>query len=330
MRIRLVGSTELRPPVAETYGDEPEPVDPPDPGDAPDPIILTLEDGAIFHRSEYLILGYNRFDVMCVGAVGGYGSGYRWTKENGGQRQYYGGAGGGGGAQRITGRLALLPSSIPVEVGAAVTAPPVFPTWEDPTVPDWESLVAGVDGGPSAFGDICKASGGKGGSPAPEYSELGANNGGNGGDGGKGASLVAGGGGAAGMPDHGEWNPVTKIGEGGGGGRGGGVSYPTNAPFDGGDAWTYQDEVHNAQSGGHGSISDDDLFKGPLDPRDNQHFAYWVRMAGDAVDSDEADVPVIPGFGGGANVQAITGESQVYGSLNGISSGIVVIKLYHA
>lgn len=331
MRMRLVGSTEARPPVAETYGDEPDPVDPPpEPGPGPDPLVLYLEDGDVFHRSEYLILGYNRFDVMCVGAVGGFGSGYRWTKDNGGQRQFYGGGGGGGGAQRVTGRLALLPSSVPVAVGAASTPPPYFETFEDPFAPSPGYLLPGVDGGPSSFGTICKASGGKGGAAAVVTSTSGS--GGAGGEGGIGGSLIAGGGATGWLQPHGEWNPITKIGEGGMGGNGGGVLYPTNngEPFIGGDSWRQQYSETNAQSGSKGSISDDSLYEGPLDPRVDQHFAHWVMVAGEITDSTEEDVPVIPGFGGGANVQAIKGESEVWGSHAGLADGVVIIRLYRA
>lgn len=83
---------------------------------------------------------------------------------------------------------------------------------------------AANDGGHSAFGDLVKASGGKGGGPAKSWdgSKFVAPDG-TGGAGGVGNSIVAGGGGAAsavlGIPGKdGLWNPATKIGQGGGAG----------------------------------------------------------------------------------------------------------------
>lgn len=87
------------------------------------------------------------------------------------------------------------------------------------------------DGGYSAFGDVAKASGGKGGGPSQVWDGSKFVNGGYGGAGGVGNSLVAGGGGA--MSKDGLWNPATKIGQGGGGG---------SPPGSGGrGSWSYAD-----------------------------------------------------------------------------------------
>lgn len=96
---------------------------------------------------------------------------------------------------------------------------------------------SGQDGGPSSFGDICMASGGKGGSPATTWIAGKLHFAGQGGEGGKGGTLVAGGGGAGGYTEvygqsgqaeltapragkDGTWDG--HIGTGGGGGAGGG------------------------------------------------------------------------------------------------------------
>ena len=178
-----------------------------------------------------------------------------------------GGGGGGGGLQVVSGRLDELPTSVPIVVGeagldavpgqAVVNAPydPVPPGidpdpyyrqfYQSPGTNPREGFYnrypsphplfgppgVGGDGGYSAFGDLCAASGGKGGGPAvvwevdgkPYFSA-------NGGEGGKGGRTDAGGGAAGAINTwatvnakgkDGVWDPSTRIGEGGGGGHGG-------------------------------------------------------------------------------------------------------------
>lgn len=88
-----------------------------------------------------------------------------------------------------------------------------------------------ADGGYSAFGDLVKASGGKGGGPNKVWDGSKFVPGAYGGAGGVGNSIAAGGGGAANQ--DGLWNPATKIGQGGGGG-----TWPTPA---GRGSWSYAD-----------------------------------------------------------------------------------------
>lgn len=88
--------------------------------------------------------------------------------------------------------------------------------------------VTGDDGATSSFGDICRASGGKGGHGAKIWSGSTFVVDGDGGDGGIGDSDISGGGGA-GSPNpgvrgsDGAWNTLTSVGKGGGGGHGGSV-----------------------------------------------------------------------------------------------------------
>lgn len=170
-----------------------------------------------------------------------------------------GGGGGGGGLHIVSGELADLPDSVSVTVGSEGTqAPPAqiespepydpyvqsdtpqgyylsnphewekFQFWHKfPAVEDRTLLLpgeSGGDGGYSAFGDICLASGGKGGGPAIVWVNnvrMFASHGGQGGSGGR----IEAGGGAEGSTSNnlsgkdGTWDGT--IGTGGGGGRGG-------------------------------------------------------------------------------------------------------------
>lgn len=159
-----------------------------------------------------------------------------------------GGGGGGGGLHVVSGALADLPDSVPVEVGAAgVDAAPgqiiVNGPWDPTPAPtpayptiDWATRYTrpspilfpvpqgGGDGGASSFGAIGEASGGKGGDPAIVW--VGGNKmfRANGGQGGKGGQTAAGGGGLGSVSStangqDGGWDGT--VGSGGGGGRGG-------------------------------------------------------------------------------------------------------------
>jgi len=123
--------------------------------------------------------------------------------------------------------------------------------------PSFYPPAAGEDGGASAFGDICMASGGKGGGPSviwvsgqPKFFA-------HGGDGGKGGTLVAGGGGQGSIVEGsgvdlwplpgkgGTWDGA--IGTGGGGGRGGSSAQSYKYMYTLADGNTYS--VHNLYGG---------------------------------------------------------------------------------
>lgn len=169
----------------------------------------------------------------------------------------FGGAGGGGGLHVVSGRLADLPDSVAVVVGKAgadaatgqiqtngLWVPPVPPldpndpaaVWDTryPAVmPSYAPPNAGEDGGVSSFGgDICHASGGKGGHASVTWVDGVLMIDGRGGDGGVGGRSEAGGGAAGGLPEEAVYNETLRragqdgtwdgsVGQGGGGGRGG-------------------------------------------------------------------------------------------------------------
>lgn len=336
MRVRFVGYSGARPPVPGTtpvVPIDPNPDPPTDPDDPsiPDPLNVILADGAIFHKLDYLALGYNRFDVMCIGGAGGRGGGLpvadapvsqpAWVRYQRTapfatpnvvavgpqvtgifQTARYGGGGGGGGLHRIKGRLALLPTNVPIVVGAA-GADGVHPA-------------PGGDGGKSSFGGvICRASGGKGGR---SYGDMATSTAG---QGGVGNAELAGGGADSGVA--GAWDGV--IGHGGGG---------AGAPG----------------SGGAGSVSTaDPTTTGPGDPvgivnliRDEVGIGLEVVESGTSNQAGTGtwvqyynltryyrDIPSIPGAGGGAKPFLLNGENVQYGSkAEGRSgAGLVIVRL---
>lgn len=163
------------------------------------PITLLMEDGEVFNPEDYISLGYTNFEVWCIGASGGQGGSRGGSATGSGTHiAGQGGAGGGGGLHRVSGLLLDLPDEVPVVVGQAgangandngenprivtnigrQTYVGPYPQTEDsvrnpanwqfesPVVvgnPAWVPAQPGGDGGYSAFGEICKASGGKGG-----------------------------------------------------------------------------------------------------------------------------------------------------------------------
>lgn len=161
----------------------------------------------------------------------------------------WGGGGGGGGLHIAGGLLSELPASVPVVVGKVgangagghmqSANPHIFLPFDieffnDTPFDEWlrrydeprtsfSPPQPGVDGGHSAFGDVCQASGGKGGGAAIVWPGGVLTQDGHGGDGGAGDRIVAGGGAAGATTTldgaEGTWDGV--IGKGGGGGRGG-------------------------------------------------------------------------------------------------------------
>lgn len=210
------------------------------------PVILLPADGDVFIAEDYISLGYTNYEVVCIGAAGGRGG----AAVGGGAMTFAaGGAGGGGGLHHVTGLLADLPDPVPIVIGqggadgrdsSPGNIPPLRGELNSASQfayvldgdgfaidlelldnPDYISPLAGADGGETSFGTICRASGGKGGSPAqlivvepfplwgPQYS--GGYGGlfytfyfisGEGGEGGLGDRDLSGGGGLAGVVDH--------------------------------------------------------------------------------------------------------------------------------
>lgn len=115
-------------------------------------VTLVLENGVPFLKADYVTLGYDAFEVWCIGAAGGSGGDaygkdfpvdapasvyapFSWpyyitfVPGNPNPVEHYfspfltglsaaGGGGGGGGLHRVAGLLADLPDSVPVVVGS--------------------------------------------------------------------------------------------------------------------------------------------------------------------------------------------------------------------
>lgn len=339
MRLRLVGYSGARPPVPGTVpvdpedpGPTPDPV--PDPDDIPPPLTLALENGDEFHKADYFALGYNRFDVMCIGGAGGRGSDgtpgsyYETIIEYVRRRiqspqspteqletwgavlqmlhetRPYGYSGGGGGAHRIKGRLALLPSVVPVIVGPAGN--------------DGINHANGGDGGASSFGGtICRASGGKGGAGVAASGNY--NNAPGHGVGGIGNSDTPGGG--AQLGQRGSWDG--KIGSGGGGTGSG--------------------------KGGDGSYSSvDTSLAGLSSPGPSVSLRADTYRVAETIQEGPGGYPLIwtdrhevvinyvslaaPGGGGGATAFPLTGDPKQYGAKvpGAVTDGAVIVRLTYA
>lgn len=281
----------------------------------PDPITIILHNGVPFVKAPYIDAGYNTYDVICIGAAGGYGGG--WSDSGGS----CGGAGGGGGSQRVQGLLADLSSSADIVVGVAGA------DGADSDMHSEHRGASGSDGGYSSFDTtVAQASGGKGGSAAkwkapggtPQPDTTGQPYGGAGGIGG---TTTAGGGGTGGTitSDFGfsggvaPPNPPGGIGTwdgtiGSGGGGGGGGYY---TPFTIGALWL-------AGLGGNGAYS-------VTDPS--------IQASGGSYSNDPTfGKQIKAGAGAGAKTTPITALPTIYGSKGQgfdtyIPDGIVVIRL---
>lgn len=386
MRLRLVGYSGVRPPVPGTVPvspEDPEPAPETPPDEIPQPLVLFLNDGEEFHKGDYLALGYNRFDVMCIGGAGGRSGTVKETIPDSAShaidlshydydlywdapRYIFGGAGGGGGVHRVKGRLALLPTTIPVVVGqpgadggySEVRTP--FHDWRSgangyplPSVPP-----SGGDGGASSFGIICRASGGKGA------------NGSFGGPGGIGNADGAGGGpfeswtantggpGNSNAPttsahlNNGSWDG--KIGAGGAGGVGSVVAalngdVAAGGARLGGDLNGGHNGYSSAGDGASGAYSAGDTSvsgKGQLGsgfgidysriihqviyPADGPPYLSGYNYVATGYHFDA--IVAIPGAGGGATTFPLTGDLTQYGSKaqGRDGKGAVVIRLSYA
>lgn len=344
MRARLVGYSGARPPVPGTepvVPIDPNPDPPPDPDDPsiPDPLTLALEDGVDFHKLEYLALGYNRFDVICIGGAGGSAGHFAETIPDSAPHKQtppndydlyfnsfihrFGGGGGGGGIHRVKGRLALLPTVVEVVVGSAgddggliaVTAPfHDYHSGGHGGISSEPDIPPGEDGEASSFGGtICRASGGKGAVGTA------------GGAGGIGNAELPGGGAAAGA--NGTWNGV--IGSGGGGGSGGSIAaFP--------DSSINSSYAGPGAPGGIGAVSTaDPVTQGPGDYGagygfditliDGSSATPYNLLYGGHTDAAHA----FGGHGGGAKPFVLNGETDQYGSKAGGRSGegLVIIRL---
>lgn len=350
MRIRGVGYEGARPPVPGTtpvVPEDPGPDPVPSSGDIPEPLTVIFSNGDVFHKLNYLALGYNRFDVMCIGAGGGCGGGFNWHRGGDGSRWIYGGAGGGGGAHRIKGRLALLPTACPVVVGSPGVSVPFITdgsggagvgspsgvgglTGYQPGA--YAAAAAATDGGYSSFGGAtCRASGGKGGKKGYYIPGVvgGGAKAGFGGEGGLGNVITPGGGGGA----EPTWNGV--IGKGGNGGAGGVRLYYDN-PLNGADPWTFHGanadyaqypgnegatadanavSSMNGSAGSRGSYStsDSSISAGGGARRIQEIYRVLRDTSIGAYYPGYDEAPIIPGPGGGARTFPIDGSLAEFG-----------------
>ena len=148
--------------------------------DSADSLVLVMEDGEVFAPADYISLGYTNFEAWCIGAAGGQGGGLAVAGISLGV--WHGGGGGGGGLHRVGGELSDLDAAVLVSVGVAGANgsdhngvhPYLAELNGDGSIKDPLNLYAnpghvpaqaGEDGAPSSFGDVCHASGGKGGGP---------------------------------------------------------------------------------------------------------------------------------------------------------------------
>lgn len=373
MRMRLVGYSGARPPVPGTTPitpEDPENTPDPPPDEIPAPLVLVLNDGDVFHKSDYLTLGYNRFDVMCIGGAGGRAGRYKQSfgalaaaraDGTGGDLIYsayrygFGGAGGGGGVHRVKGRLALLPTLCPVVVGQPgadggyvdVGAP--GHDWHDgdpaPTPP---AIPPGGDGGVSSFGGvICRASGGKGGDGL--FGGAGGVGNADGAGGGLGVSWTSGvinpvtGQQSSAHMNSGTWD--SKIGQGGAGGNGSVItafgSYPSGGSRMGPDPAGGHSGYSSEADGAKGSYSTSEPnTSGPGDLGYGFGFDYERVVVGtvatggwNSIVQEHHEVPIaIPGAGGGGRPFLINGEFNQYGSKAGgrDGKGAVIVRLSYA
>lgn len=292
--------------------------------------------------------------------------------------QAMGGAGGGGGFQKSSGLLADLDDLVSIKVGQAGGDQPYGQTtvngiwvplmdlpYTDPASQPYPGSriaeinnyfstylnvypgahssyfppLAGGDGGYSSFGEVCKASGGKGGHPGKVWNGSAFVINGEGGAGGIGNSIVAGGGGAGSTAEgingeDGSWHPETGIGAGGGGGKGG-LPSTFDGPYD--PRFPTPPVIqHLATAGGQGSYSfGDTSVYGARQFR--QPWTYLKPVPGYYTSGGPTDgtvtyvsttvstALVVPGGGGGARPN---GSLKAGSKATGYSpNGVVLLRL---
>lgn len=304
------------------------------------PKLIKLTDGVPFLKAIYVEQGYTNYEILCIGAAGGAGSGVNPGADGADQdgRRAFGGAGGGGGIHLVRGVLSTLPSSCDIVVGTAGADGPHSHNYLDDGPGD---KADGEDGGPSSVHDeggtsyICKAAGGIGGQAYQIYGFDSILIGGTGGHGGAGnVSNSSGGGssnGGASSTDSevpadpggdGTWNGVS--GQGGGGGAGG-VGWWMPDP-------DFPVLEFPPSNGGRGAYNVADLsVSGPGGLAERAP----ITDIGSGNDLDigayVAD-PLMPGAGGGAKATALNNLLTTYGSkVEGRSGdGLVLIRLTKA
>jgi len=260
-----------------------------------------------------------------------------------------GGGGGGGGLHVFGGELEELPDTVPVQVGQAGADAgygqgqvngPLTPSPYQSYIPDWQERypephpsfyppAPGGDGEASFFGDICRASGGKGGNPGKKWVGAVFVDDGVGGAGGVGDRLEVGGG-AAGSNSaaangvDGTWDGT--IGQGGGGGHGG--KYTPGTGHSG--APTTPSSTVPATNGGKGAFSyiDTTVYgKGQAKSAYVEENRRYNLDTGELIEVTyvTSPHPVVPGGGGGARAK----RKLPYGSdAQGYSqNGVVLLRL---
>lgn len=289
-----------------------------------DPIILIFSVPGTYSFDKVQYPDHTKYDVMVVGAGGGYGGGLAgidpshsdWDVTN------YGGAGGGGGSFRIQGLLSLLEDETEIIVGAAGAN-------GDDGGDDPDASTDGGGGGYSSFGDFVIASGGAGGhsSQTLSYEENQYADGGEGGIGGYGTAPGGGvEGGLCGLNDdpenpepfqhvpatNGQDGPLVPVhggmsGSGGGGGAGGSIRHIISE-----DTWELQSPF--ASYGGRGSYNSDEAVFSPQGP------PQFVTPSG-----APAPLKAKAGRGGGSRLTPLSKSNATYG--DGGKNGVVIIRL---
>lgn len=265
------------------------------------PVVLSWAETYSFEKGPYVVAGYTTFDVICIGGGGGKGGGTEGPDTNNSSIYLvsYGGEGGGGAFHRVRGLLSVLPDIVPVQVGGAGA---------NGLDGDLGENTDGSEGGPSQFGDLAAASGGRGGLRVFTRSIVDPP-GSDGGEGGVGGTIFTGGGAEGGLA--GQLGPfvagtpgvdgtlISGVGGGGGGGAGGvgKMGGVTQLP---------------ATTGGRGAY----------DPSDPSVYGPAGAIGNDPISGAQG---IVPGKASGARITPFDGSNRVYGQSG--MPGFVAIRL---
>ena len=272
------------------------------------PMVFIFTQSLTFTPQDYIDMGYLYYDVMCIGAAGGYGGTVGSVSPGYGDAIVAGGAPGGGGAHLVRNRpLSELASTVAVVVGTAGANGTNAPT---SATAAYTVATNGSNGGYSSFNtNTCKASGGIGGKKPTTNGAGAVSVYGYGGAGGKGNQTTAGGGFVpASQTDqfNGSWDG--SIGTGGSGGAGRRATWSTGV-------LTYLNGTPSV--GAYGSYPSENSAGQGRKPA-------FSSAIGDSV---------TPTGGGGAKPYTLTTATKVYGT-SGITSatsspnGVVVLRLF--